>query len=105
MAATLLIIASLLGIFIPLTGAAFMLGAEIGNLADKSEEVTKAFKEQIFKLEKYAGYDLSSAIDPKQASGWLTDNLQGFASGTFTILISLGILLLFSITCFKVPRN
>ncbi|MDO1514415.1 AI-2E family transporter [Maribacter confluentis] len=104
-AATLLIIASLLGIFIPLTGAAFMLGAEIGNLADKSEEVTKAFKEQIFKLEKYAGYDLSSAIDPKQASGWLTDNLQGFASGTFTILISLGILLFILYYMLQSPKK
>lgn len=104
-AALLLIFASLVGIFLPLTGAAFMLGAEIGNLADKSEEVTTALKEQVFQLEKYVEYDFSSAIDPKQASGWLTDNLQGFASGTFTILISLGILLFLLYYMLKSPKQ
>tara|TARA_R110001583_G_scaffold101774_1_gene248285 strand:+ start:20068 stop:21021 length:954 start_codon:yes stop_codon:yes gene_type:complete len=92
-AALLLIFAATIGIFIPLSGAVLMLSSELGNLADKSEEVTKALKEQIFQLEKYIQYDVSSTIDPKQASGWLTENLQGFASGTFNMIISLGILL------------
>lgn len=92
-AALLLIFAATIGIFIPLSGAVLMLSSELGNLADKSEEVTKALKEQIFQLEKYIQYDVSSTIDPEQASGWLTENLQGFASGTFNMIISLGILL------------
>lgn len=104
-AAILLISASLVGIFLPITGAAFMLGAEIGNLAEKSEEITKALKNQVFKLEKYVGNDLSSTIDPKQASGWLTDNLQGFANGTFNIFISLGILLFLLYYMLKSPKQ
>ncbi|TLP79729.1 AI-2E family transporter [Maribacter sp. ACAM166] len=104
-AALLLIFVSLIGVFLPLTGAAFMLSAEIGNLADKSEQVTKAFKEQVYQLEKYVEYDVSSTIDPKQASGWLTDNLQGFASGTFNILISLGLLLFILYYMLKSPQK
>ncbi|WP_419211186.1 AI-2E family transporter [Maribacter sp. X9] len=104
-AALLLVFVSLIGIFLPLVGAVFMLSNQIGNLADKSEQVTKAFKEQVFQLEKYIEYDISSAIDPKQASGWLTDNLQGFASGTFNIFISLGLLLFILYYMLKSPKE
>ena len=104
-AAMLLIFASLIGIFIPLTAAGFMLSSELSNLADKSEQVTKAFKDQLFQVEKYIEYDISSTIDPKQASGWLTDNMQGFASGTFNVLISLGILLFLLYYMLKSPKQ
>ncbi|CAN0603382.1 unnamed protein product, partial [Ectocarpus sp. 12 AP-2014] len=104
-AAMLLIFASLIGIFIPLTAAGFMLSSELSNLADKSEQVTKAFKDQLFQVEKYIEYDISSTIDPKQASGWLTDNMQGFASGTFNVFISLGILLFLLYYMLKSPKQ
>lgn len=104
-AAILLIFASLVGIFIPLTAAGFMLSSELSNLADKSEQVTKAFKDQLFQVEKYVEYDISSTIDPKQASGWLTDNMQGFASGTFNVFISLGILLFLLYYMLKSPKQ
>ncbi|WP_321827054.1 AI-2E family transporter [Maribacter dokdonensis] len=104
-AAMLLIFASLVGIFIPLTAAGFMLSSELSNLADKSEQVTKAFKDQLFQVEKYVEYDISSTIDPKQASGWLTDNMQGFASGTFNVFISLGILLFLLYYMLKSPKQ
>lgn len=104
-AAMLLIFASLIGIFIPLTAAGFMLSSELRNLADKSEQVTKAFKDQLFQVEKYIEYDISSTIDPKQASGWLTDNMQGFASGTFNVFISLGILLFLLYYMLKSPKQ
>jgi len=104
-AALLLIFAAFIGIFLPIIGAGFMLSSEIGNLANKSEQVTKAFKEQVFQLEKYIQYDLSSTIDPKQASGWLTDNLQGFASGTFNLFISLGILLFILYYMLQSPKQ
>jgi predicted PurR-regulated permease PerM len=104
-AALLLIIAAIIGIFLPLSGAVFMLSSELGNLADKSEQVTKAFKEQIFQLEKYVQYDVSSTIDPEQASGWLTENLQGFASGTFNMFISFGILLFLLYYMLKSPKQ
>ena len=104
-ASMLLIFASFVGIFVPITGAAFMLSSQLDNFTDKSEQVTKAFKEQLFQLEKYVQYDISSAIDPEQTSGWLTDNLQGFASGTFNILISLGILLFLLYYMLKSPKQ
>jgi len=104
-AAMLLILMAFVGIFIPLTGAGFMLSSELGNLADKSEQVTKAFKDQLFQIEKYIQYDISSTIDPKQASGWLTDNIQGFASGTFNVFISLGILLFLLYYMLKSPKQ
>jgi len=104
-AAMLLIFLAFIGIFIPITGAGFMLSSEIGNLADKSEQVTKAFKDQVFQIEKYIGYDISSTIDPQQASNWLTDNMQGFANSTFNILISLGILLFLLYYMLKSPKQ
>ena len=104
-AALLLIVSAIIGIFLPLSGAVFMLSSELGNLADKSEQVTIAIKEQIFQLEKYVQYDISSTIDPEQASGWLTENLQGFASGTFNMFISLGILLFLLYYMLKSPKQ
>lgn len=104
-AALLLIFISAVGILLPIFGIILMLRAEIGNLADKSEQVTKAFKQQVFQLEKYIDYDISSAIDPNQASGWLTDNLSGFASGTFNIFISLGLLLFILYYMLKSPKE
>ena len=104
-AAMLLILVSFIGIFVPLTAAGFMLSSELSNLADKSEQVTKAFKDQLFQVEKYIEYDISSTIDPKQASGWLTDNMQGFASGTFNVFISLGILLFLLYYMLKSPKQ
>ncbi|WP_133673735.1 AI-2E family transporter [Maribacter caenipelagi] len=104
-AAMLLIIAAFIGIFIPLTGAGLMLSSQLGDFADKSEQVTKALKDQLFQVEKYVQYDISSTIDPEQASGWLTDNLSGFASGTFNILISFGILLFLLYYMLKSPKQ
>lgn len=104
-AAMLLILVSFIGIFVPLTAAGFMLSTELSNLADKSEQVTKAFKDQLFQVEKYIEYDISSTIDPKQASGWLTDNMQGFASGTFNVFISLSILLFLLYYMLKSPKQ
>lgn len=100
-----LIFLTFIGILIPLGGLAFMLGAEIGNLGEKSEQVTKALKDQVFVLEKYVDYDISSAIDPEQASGWITDNVSGFASGTLNIFISLGILLFLLYYMLKSPKQ
>ena len=104
-AAMLLIFAAFIGIFIPLTGAGFMLSLQLGDFADKSEQVTKAFKSQLSQVEKYVQYDVSSAIDPEQASSWLTDNISGFASGTFNIFISFGILLFLLYYMLKSPKQ
>jgi predicted PurR-regulated permease PerM len=44
------------------------------------------------KWENQIGYDLSSGIDAGAISTWLSKNLQGFAGGTFTIFIAIGIM-------------
>ncbi|WP_300027505.1 AI-2E family transporter [uncultured Maribacter sp.] len=104
-ASMLLILVAFIGIFIPISGAGFMLSTQLGDFADKSEQVTKAFKDQVSKIEKYIGYDISSTIDPQQASGWLTDNMQGFANSAFNIFISLGILLFLLYYMLKSPKK
>lgn len=103
--AIILIILATIGICIPLTGAVYMLGFKIGNLADKSEQVISAFKEEVFVMEKHLGYDISNAIDPQQASGWITENLSGFASGTLNIVISLGVLMIILYYMLISPRE
>lgn len=103
--AIILILLATICICIPLTAAAYMLGFQIGNLADKSEQVISAFKEQVFVFEKYLGYDVSNAIDPQQASGWVTENLSGFASGTLNMVISLGVLLIILYYMLISPRE
>ncbi|WP_338039387.1 AI-2E family transporter [Maribacter litopenaei] len=103
--AIILIILATIGICIPLTGAVYMLGFKIGNLADKSEQVISAFKEEVFVMEKHLGYDISNAIDPQQASGWITENLSGFASGTLNIVISLGVLIIILYYMLISPRE
>lgn len=104
-ASILLISLAFVGICIPLSGAVIMLGFEIGNLADKAEEVIAALKEQIFQVEKYLGYEISSAIDPEQTSSWISDNVPGLASGTVNVFISLGVLLFILYYMLKSPKH
>lgn len=92
LAATLIMFVSFIGILLPVGGLIFMLGAKIGSAVDKSQSVVEAIKNQMFILEKWVDYDLTSKIDPSAASGWLADNLSSFAGGTFNILISIGIM-------------
>lgn len=104
-ASMLLIFIASVCICIPLAGAVLMLSFEIGNLADKSEQVISALKEQVFIFEKYLGYEVSSAIDPEQTSSWVSDYFSGFASGTVNVFISLGVLLFILYYMLKSPRN
>lgn len=104
-ASILLIFLAFIGICIPLAGAVLMLGFEIGNLADKSEQVITAFKQQVFIMEKYLGYEVSTAIDPEQSSTWISEYLSGFASGTVNVFISLGVLLFILYYMLKSPRE
>lgn len=104
-ASMLLIFLAFVGICIPLSGALVMLGFEIGNLADKSEQVIAALKEQVFQMEKHLGYDISSAIDPQQTSNWISENLSGLASGTVNVFISLGVLLFILYYMLKSPKH
>lgn len=91
-AAALLMLISFVGILLPVTGVIIMLTNKIGEAVTNSEKVTAAVKEQIGNWEGKIGYDLSSQIDVKAISSWISENLQGFAGGTFNIFIAVGLM-------------
>lgn len=92
LAAALLLLASFVGILLPVTGVALMLGNKIGDVANNSERVVKAIKDQMGSIEKSIGYDISSQMDASAISAWLSEKLQGFAGGTFNVVVSIGIM-------------
>jgi predicted PurR-regulated permease PerM len=92
LAASVLLVVSFVCILVPVAGTVFMLGTKIGEAVQNSEKVVSAVKSQLGKWESQLGYDLSSGIDASAISTWLSKNLQGFAGGTFTIFIAIGIM-------------
>lgn len=92
LAAALLLLASFVGILLPVVGTVFMLGNKVGDVASNSERVLKAIKKQMGVFEEKLNYDLSSQIDASGISSWVTEQLQGFAGGTFNVIISIGIM-------------
>lgn len=92
LAVTLLLLASVIGILIPVTGIILILGNKIKKTVENSEKMMKAGKEQLGALEDKIGYDLTSQIDASAASSWLSANLQSFAGGTFNIFIAISIM-------------
>lgn len=92
LAAGLLMLVSFVGILVPVAGIVLMLGNKIGSAVQNSEKVAEAFKNQIGAIEDRFGYDISSQIDVSAISGWLSNNLQSFAGGTFDIFIAIGLM-------------
>ncbi len=92
LAAALIMFISFVLILVPVGGLVLMLGNKVSSAVDKSESVIEAIKNQMFILEKTVDYDLTSQIDLSGASSWLTNNLQGFAGGTFNIFIAIAIM-------------
>lgn len=92
LAAGLLMLASFVGILIPVSLIVFMLSSKIGKAVANSEKVISAFKEQTDKAEQYFGYNISSSIDSQSITGWISKSLQDLAGGTFTAFIAIGIM-------------
>lgn len=92
LAAAMLMLFSFLGILLPVAGIVLMLGNKIGDAVRNSERVTRAFKEQVGQLEDRFGMDLQSQIDVESITKWVAENLEGFAGGTFTVFIAIGIM-------------
>jgi predicted PurR-regulated permease PerM len=92
LAAVLLMLISFFAILIPASGAILMLGNRIGKAVENSEKVVNAFKTQVGNLETRFNYDFTSQIDVSAISGWLSNNLQKFAGGTFTFFIAISIM-------------
>lgn len=92
LAAALLMVASFIGILIPISLIIFMLSSKIGKAVAHSEKVVSAIKEQTDKVEEYFGYNLSNSIDSSSLTNWVSSNLQSFAGGTFNAFIAIGIM-------------
>lgn len=92
LAASVLMLFSFIVILLPIAGIVMMLGNKIGDAVRNSEEVTKAFKDQMTKVEQYVGYDLSSKIDAESTATWISENLQVFVGSTFNALIAIGLM-------------
>ncbi len=92
LAAALLMLLSFVVILLPLTGIVIMLGNKIGKAVNNSEEVIKAFKDQLTQIEEFVGFDINSKIDTAAITGWISDNLQGLVGGTFNAFIAIGLM-------------
>ncbi|MCG2431181.1 AI-2E family transporter [Aequorivita xiaoshiensis] len=92
LAATFLMLISFVGILIPITGIIWMLTNKIGKAAENSADVINALKTQLKDVEERFGYDFVSNIDTSAITSWLTENLQGFAGGTFNAFIAIGLM-------------
>lgn len=92
LAASLIMLLSFVGILLPIVGIIWMLGNKIGKAVNNSEEVIKAVKNQVGKAEQYLGFDLNSKIDTSAITGWISDNLQSLAGGTFNAFIAIGLM-------------
>ncbi len=92
LAAAFLMVASFIGILIPVALIVFMLSSKIGKAVANSEKVVAAGQEQISKIETYVGYNLSESVDTAAVTGWISTNLQSLAGGTFTAFIAIGIM-------------
>lgn len=91
-AASALMLFSFVVILLPVAGVVMMLGNKIGDAVSNSEQVIKAFKDQVAKVEYYVGFDLNSQIDTQAITTWLSENLQNLAGGTFNAFIAIGLM-------------
>tara|TARA_R110000737_G_scaffold2919_1_gene8164 strand:- start:241 stop:1116 length:876 start_codon:yes stop_codon:yes gene_type:complete len=92
LAAIILLIVSFVCILLPISGIVLMLGNKVESAVQNSEKVISAVENQMEKWENMFGYDFTSQIDAGAVSTWLSNNLQGFAGGTFNIFIAVAIM-------------
>ncbi|WP_452228786.1 MULTISPECIES: AI-2E family transporter [unclassified Lacinutrix] len=92
LAAIVLLLLSIIGILLPVTGIVIMLGNKVSNAAENSERVTNAIKLQLEKIEHALGYNFSSQIDASQVSSLVSEKLQSFAGSTFEVAIAIFIM-------------
>jgi predicted PurR-regulated permease PerM len=92
LAAILLMALSFISIMVPVVGLGFMMGSKIEYAVDNSQKVIDATKQQLEKIEGYFNIDMASSIDTSAITSWLSENLQSFAGGTFTMVISITVM-------------
>ena len=92
LAAILIMFLSFVGILIPISGIVWMLSNKIGKAVKNSEQVAKAFKEQLSNVEHYVGFDIASKIDTSAITSGISDNLQSLVGSTFNAFIAIGLM-------------
>lgn len=92
LAATVIMLVSFIGILLPISGIALLLGSKIGKAVQNSERIVQIAKDQIANLENSFGYDISTKINTSEITSWVSTNLQNLVGGTFEAFIAIGIM-------------
>ncbi len=79
-------------ILLPIVGIILMLGNKVEAAVSKSEKIIKIIEKKLQDFEFRFGYDVTSQFDGAAISGWVSENLQGLAGGTFTTVIAIAIM-------------
>ena len=91
-AALTLCLGSFIGILLPITGVLLMLGNKISRVAANSSKVANAIKGQVTNWEDKLGFNFAEKIDVSAITGWVSDNLQSVAGGTFNVFVAIGLM-------------
>lgn len=91
-AATIIIIISIVIIIIPVTLIILLLSSKIQKAVANSEELIAIIKAKILEIEQFVGFSLSTELNSKEITGWVSTQIQGLAGGTFDALIALTIM-------------
>jgi len=92
LAATLLLIASIIGILLPLAGLALLFTSRIKDAAKNSEQITEQIKSQLSQIESFVGFEIIPAIDAEQIKSTFSYLISNIASSGLTIFIAVGIM-------------
>lgn len=92
MAATIIIIISIVIIVIPVSLIILLLSSKIQKAVANSEELIAIIKTKILEIEQYVGFNLSTELNTKEITSWVSNQIQGLAGGTFDALIALTIM-------------
>ena len=92
LAATIIIIISIVIIIIPVSLIILLLSSKIQKAVANSEEVMAIIKTKVLEIEQYVGFNLSTELNTKEITGWISNQIQGLAGGTFDALIALTIM-------------
>ena len=92
LAATIIIIISIVIIIIPVSLIILLLSSKIQKAVANSEEVMAIIKSKVLEIEQYVGFNLSTELNTKEITSWISNQIQGLAGGTFDALIALTIM-------------
>ncbi|PRP67228.1 AI-2E family transporter [Nonlabens agnitus] len=91
-AATLLLVVSIIVILLPIAGLALMFTSQIKDALANSDKITEQIKAQIVQIEEYVGFDVIPAINGDQVKSTLSYVFSNFASSSLTIFIAVGVM-------------